>query len=276
MIADLETGICRNDVILAEVGEDHHEGAVIELSQKLLRRRPTPGWEFQRDKKQHLRAVKLHVYENAGKKNASGVRANKLIWIFAAVSDSSIEIDRVKSFLEKMVFLTEPMREEDDWRNGDLLCAQSTFAPTLLQRMEQVGYQGRLAMVNQNIDSTKEIMSKNIEMILERDEHLRDIEGRSSSLNAMSSQFKKRAKQVKRYKMWQNAIGPHPVPMWEADFGDYENRDLWINVREFIDENHGNLFILIHPHSLDGDYADHTKNAYWAGEVIDLKIQGWK
>jgi DOPA 4,5-dioxygenase len=71
-------------------------------------------------------------------------------------------------------------------------------------------------------------------------------------------------------------IGPHPVPMWEADFGSYENRNLWSDVRDFIEEEHGNLSVLIHPHSLDGDYADHTKNSFWAGEVLDLRIQGWK
>lgn len=71
-------------------------------------------------------------------------------------------------------------------------------------------------------------------------------------------------------------IGPHPIPMWEADFGSYENRSRWNEVRNFIEEEHGNLSVLIHPHSLDGDYADHTKNAFWAGNILDLKIQGWK
>lgn len=71
-------------------------------------------------------------------------------------------------------------------------------------------------------------------------------------------------------------IGPHPIPMWEADFGSYENRSRWNEVRDFIEEEHGNLSVLIHPHSLDGDYADHTKNAFWAGHILDLRIQGWK
>ena len=33
---------------------------------------------------------------------------------------------------------------------------------------------------------------------------------------------------------------------------------------------------MIHPHSTDSDYADHTKNAYWVGEALELRIQGWK
>ena len=71
-------------------------------------------------------------------------------------------------------------------------------------------------------------------------------------------------------------IGPHPVPMWEADFGSYENRNMWEDVCDFINQEHGDLSVLIHPHSLDGDFADHTKNAFWAGEVKDLRIQSWR
>lgn len=80
-------------------------------------------------------------------------------------------------------------------------------------------------------------------------------------------------------------IGPHPLPMWEADFGAYENRHKLTEVRDFVLQHNNNnsetkatkpLSILIHPHSLDGDYADHTKHAFWAGEVLELRIQGWK
>ena len=71
-------------------------------------------------------------------------------------------------------------------------------------------------------------------------------------------------------------IGPHPVPMWEADFGSYDNRHMWVDVRDFIEKEHGTLSVLIHPHSSDGDYADHTKNAFWAGEILDLRIEGWR
>jgi len=93
-------------------------------------------------------------------------------------------------------------------------------------------------------------------------------------------------------------IGPHPLPMWEADFGGYEHRHKWKDVRDFLVQHnchHSNntsntnsenetttktttkpLSILIHPHSVDGDYADHTKHAFWAGEVLELRIQGWR
>ncbi len=98
-----------------------------------------------------------------------------------------------------------PMRDDDSWRKGELLCAQSTFAPILLHQMEQVDDQGRLAMVNEKVNTTKEIMRENIEMALERDSRLEDLKKTSEELTAMSRQFKKRAEQVKRFKMVQNA-----------------------------------------------------------------------
>ena len=39
------SAICRNEIILAEAGEDSHGGAVIELAQKMLEKKPTAGWE---------------------------------------------------------------------------------------------------------------------------------------------------------------------------------------------------------------------------------------
>lgn len=71
-------------------------------------------------------------------------------------------------------------------------------------------------------------------------------------------------------------IGPHPIPMWEADFGAYENRHKWSEVCEFLEKEHGDLSVLVHPHSIDGDYADHTDNARWIGSKQELLIQGWK
>lgn len=71
-------------------------------------------------------------------------------------------------------------------------------------------------------------------------------------------------------------IGPHPLPMWEADFASYDNRVFWRQVCDFIKEEHEELSVLVHPHSLDGDYADHTKNAFWVGDVLELRIQGWR
>lgn len=91
----------------------------------------------------------------------------------------------------------------------------------------------------------------------------------------LRTKMQEKFKWMRFYDPKDGPIGPHPIPMWEADFGAYGNRHKWKDVRDFIEAEHGNLSVLIHPHSMDGDYADHTKNAWWAGEVINLRIQDW-
>jgi len=177
---------------------DEGEGQVISLAQKLLKKKPTPGWEFQRSRTKGLRGVKFHLYDDGGDE--------RLIWVFACVADSSLEESQQKSFLEKLVYLTEPLRDDDyRWREGELLACQATFGPLLEQRMEQVAHQGRLAMVNQHINTTKQIMSDNIEMLLDRHESLEGLQEKSEELNVMAKQFKKRSEQIRRFQQWQNA-----------------------------------------------------------------------
>mmetsp|Transcript_9966 Transcript_9966/g.14668 ORF Transcript_9966/g.14668 Transcript_9966/m.14668 type:complete len:209 (+) Transcript_9966:155-781(+) len=93
---------------------------------------------------------------------------------------------------------------------------------------------------------------------------------------ALREKMQEKFQWMRFYNPKDRPIGPHPVPMWEADFGSYEHRDKLSEVRDFIEEEHGDLSVLIHPHSLDGDYADHTKHAFWAGEILELRIAGWE
>lgn len=203
----LWSAICRDGIVLAEAGEDKYDGAVIRLAQKLLTKKATAGWEFEKARKTKLHGIKFHVFDDA---NSNGVgsgsgSADMKVWSFAAVAEKSLDGDELRSFVEKLFYITEPLRESEEWRNGDMLCAQASFAPILLQKMEQVQAQGKLAMVNQKLNTTKEIMADNIEMALARDESLQALHAKSEETNVMARQFKKRAKQIKRFKMMQNA-----------------------------------------------------------------------
>jgi len=196
----LWSAICRNDVVLVEAGEDYREGAIINTAQKLLKKKPTPGWEYV-SRRNGLRGMKFHVFEDA-----TEVGSPMIVWSFLAVAEVSLEEDQAKSFLEKLVYITDVLRSDDyTWRNGDVLAAQESFAPILLNKMEQVSDQGRLAMVNQSISTTKELMAENIERALERGDRLEDVDEEAKNLSAMSQVFRKRAKDVKRFSMWQNA-----------------------------------------------------------------------
>ena len=112
--------IARNDVMLAEVGEDPFEGAVVETARLLLDKKHTPGWEFctykPHNNKQHqpqsaagdddvsfpspptvqrhiprLKGIKFHVYENSDEMydccsyHHQGGHHGPIVWVFAAV-----------------------------------------------------------------------------------------------------------------------------------------------------------------------------------------------
>eukprot|EP01083_Nonionella_stella_P259181 885206_1 len=211
----LWSAICRDGIVLAEAGEDKYDGAVIRLAQKLLTKKPTAGWEFEKARKTKLHGIKFHVFDDSSSNaNANGSSfgsgfgsgsAEMKVWSFAAVAEKSLDSDELRSFVEKLFYITEPLRESEEWRNGEMLCAQASFAPILLQKMEQVQEQGKLAMVNQKLNTTKEIMADNIELALARDESLQALHAKSEETNVMARQFKKRAKQIKRFKMMQNA-----------------------------------------------------------------------
>mmetsp|Transcript_3527 Transcript_3527/g.6099 ORF Transcript_3527/g.6099 Transcript_3527/m.6099 type:complete len:242 (-) Transcript_3527:1134-1859(-) len=197
----------RSTTLLAEAGQDNFDGEVINLAKKLLKKTPTGGWEFERSRKKKLRGVNFYVHES---KQETGEweqqQAAPTIWVFSAIAESSLDEKQQKSFLEKLLYLTEPCREEDYlWREGDALACQELFAPMLLQRMEQVEHQGKLAMVNKSIESTKDIMHQNINMMMEREERLEDLETMTAECNIMAKTFKQRSKQIKRYKKWNNA-----------------------------------------------------------------------
>eukprot|EP00759_Apiculatamorpha_spiralis_P041950 PhF_6_TR40351/c0_g1_i1/m.60033/K10253/K10253; DOPA 4,5-dioxygenase len=69
-------------------------------------------------------------------------------------------------------------------------------------------------------------------------------------------------------------IGPHPVPMWEADFGKYDNAPQWENVVSYLESRHTQdaLSILVHPHTTDGHVMDHTAHAFWLGPQLPLAL----
>lgn len=147
-------------MVLAEAGEDFHNGAVVNTAQKLLKKKPAAGWKYERLRRKGIRGLKFHVFEEP-----TVVGSPLIVWSFVAVTESSLEKDQAKSFIEKLIYITEVMRSYDDeWRNGDTLAAQVSFAPILLDKMEQVTSQGRLAMVNENITTTKELKAENVKL----------------------------------------------------------------------------------------------------------------
>jgi hypothetical protein len=193
--------VARDGIILAEAGEDDGSGAVIKTAQKLHKMKPTGGYEKTRSLRGAYRGLKFHLHDSTSE-NADGV----IIWTFCCVfKPSEISEELAKAFLTKLVYVTEPLRGMPWWREGGLLSAQPSFAPTLQQQMQNIRTDGQVAIFHRHVHETKAIMTSNINNILERGERIESLEEQSEQLNQMSKVFKKKAKQVKRMQQWQNA-----------------------------------------------------------------------
>lgn len=188
----LWAAVTRDGTTLAEAGQDTHGGAVLALAKKILAKKPSPGWEF--DKSGGLRAIKFHIHE------PNRVWAACCVYVSANMPEI-----QAKGFLEKIVFLTEPLRETALWENGNTLAAQDSFAPTLLQRMEQANSTGKLAMVSKQVGEVKQLMNSNIELLLENQQKLEDLDEKANLMNKMAVQFKKGSAQARKFQMWQQA-----------------------------------------------------------------------
>ncbi|KAL3791263.1 hypothetical protein HJC23_000880 [Cyclotella cryptica] len=197
--------VSRDGIILAEAGEDDGSGNVIKTAQKINKMKPTGGWEKTRSLRGGTyRGLKFHLHEFTSE--IDDCSSDVLVWTFCCVyKPSDLSEDLAKAFLTKLVYVTEPLRNMPWWRQGGLLSAQPSFAPTLQQQMESVQRDGRISILRQHVDETKAIMASNITNILERGERIESLEEKSEQLEQMSSVFKKKAKQVKRMQQWQNA-----------------------------------------------------------------------
>lgn len=222
----LWAGVARNDTILVEAGDEGYDGAVSITAKELLDREPTPGWEFHTQsrrshmlgpgrghrfvpswpkKKSHwtpprLKGAKFHVYE----RDADG---EYIVWVFACVYDpNNIAKDVVQTFLTKLVVDTEACREDDfRWQYGPTLACQESFGPELRHYMMQVSHLIKYSAIEKHVETAREKMSRNIELLLERDIKIEDLNEEATHLQEMALAFKRKAKDVKRIQMWQHA-----------------------------------------------------------------------
>lgn len=74
------------------------------------------------------------------------------------------------------------------------------------------------------------------------------------------------------FKTHEKQLGPHPIGygMFESDTRSPET---FLKILNYYQLNHGELSVLIHPRSNQGDLIDHTKNALWLGEKLPLLVE---
>lgn len=196
--------IARNATVLVETGSN--DPAVRETAQGLLSRKPTPGYEFHQ--RRRLRGCKFHLYEHdtSSSREEDDDDSALLLWVFAAVYDASIVTQaQVQAFLQKIVILTDLPRQEDpEWRSG--YNCQTTFAPILQQRMEDITYLAKIVALEHQLETTRAIMERNIELIMDREEYLLNkLDKKTTEANEMAQIFRKRTRRVRRMQLMQHA-----------------------------------------------------------------------
>ena len=183
-------GVSRDTTLLVQSGS--RDGAIDKLAKSILAKKPTAGWEFATGSG-GLKAVKLHIY------------VTRELVFSASVIHEAGEGAAAKSFLEKLLLMTEPLQETPAWRSGGHLAAQAECAPMVQQRLEQANSMGKLASVTGKVDEVKGIMNENIQVLLENHDRVEVLENKSEELMAQSNVFRKGTRALKRFYLWQNA-----------------------------------------------------------------------
>jgi Synaptobrevin len=131
------------------------------------------------------------------------------VWVFAAIFDpDGTNRHDVQSFLEKLVHITDSLRRYDpEWQMArtTTLGLQTSFAPTLQQRMEEVTYLGKVALLQQQVYACQEQMETNIDLLLANTDKAEILTEQASHLQDVCRVFQKQAQEVKRHHMRANA-----------------------------------------------------------------------
>jgi aromatic ring-cleaving dioxygenase len=69
----------------------------------------------------------------------------------------------------------------------------------------------------------------------------------------------------------QKAVGPHPIPMFEAWF----SFQCLEQVIEWMEQNNQGLSVMFHPLS-GNDFEDHATYCWWIGKELPLKLEIFK
>lgn len=88
---------------------------------------------------------------------------------------------------------------------------------------------------------------------------------------ALSLQFQLEEWGCKIGRVWDQPIGPHPLPMYQVLYNS-SNAEL---VEDFLSKFRGQCSVLLHESILD-DLRDHTEGVRWLGSPIELKLDFFK
>jgi DOPA 4,5-dioxygenase len=96
------------------------------------------------------------------------------------------------------------------------------------------------------------------------------IPNQTESAKALYTKIQTRFPHLRVFKFWEQPIGPHSLPMFEVDLTTPEQFGEFVPWLLF---ERGDLSVLVHPQTSDGDRTDHTRHAMWMGEKVALNME---
>jgi len=75
--------------------------------------------------------------------------------------------------------------------------------------------------------------------------------------------------------LFESPVGPWTTPMWQVLLRREDPHQLATDLGTsvaWLMANRGDLSVMIHPNSADGDFTDHARNAMWIGPPTPLKL----
>jgi hypothetical protein len=177
------------------------------------------GWQFYSPWQKEYKGIKFHIYDDSDSvshdetHDDGGSDEEVTVWTFACIyytgvvpsaantgaevgstcatsSTGVVHRPRLQAFLEKIMLLTEPLRQADDmWRKGEQYACQAIYADMIWQRLqeEQLEYQqshGHVVNVNVNAadhldytrkltENNRQVVNRHNQVLAERDERKR-------------------------------------------------------------------------------------------------------
>eukprot|EP00613_Pedinella_sp_CCMP2098_P045785 CAMPEP_0171778160 /NCGR_PEP_ID=MMETSP0991-20121206/58227_1 /TAXON_ID=483369 /ORGANISM="non described non described, Strain CCMP2098" /LENGTH=316 /DNA_ID=CAMNT_0012385043 /DNA_START=183 /DNA_END=1133 /DNA_ORIENTATION=+ len=178
----------------------------VELGRKMLGRKALPGWDDINC--EGWRAIKLSVHDMGG---ATG---------YIVVFGGDFSAKRAQAIVERFALMLGPLLDgqlmDGDAPTIDKASVQAadearqcspqaalemhkTMEPVLMRELQHANGKEKIVEVENQISEVRNIMEKNVELILDRQEQLESLEAKSTELEKGAKQFRKGTRKLRRW-----------------------------------------------------------------------------
>lgn len=187
-------------VTICEAYTDDVPVIAVELGRKMLGRKAPPGWDDINC--EGWRAIKLPVHDMTG---AFG---------YVVVFGGEFSAKRAQAIVERFALMLGPMVDgpgvdkETGQQGADearqqgpqaTLALHKTMEPVLARELASANGKEKIEEILNQVSEVRQIMEKNVELILDRQEQLEDLEANTTELEKGAHQFRKGTRKLRRW-----------------------------------------------------------------------------